>query len=276
MRNFRDLIGQKWADGRFVCVGLDTDSRKLPDHLEGTTLERMLAFNVAIAMAVQDFVAAFKLNLWFYLGQGEDGLKALIQTCEVLRRHDIPIILDGKFGDVKDTEVQAARFAYEVCGADAVTLNPYMGLEPLEPFLSDTNKFGFVLCRTSNPGAPEFQDQITGDGDKLFVTVARETFAHSATKDRMNCGLVVGATYPDEMAILRMAVPELVFLIPGVGKQGGDVRQVVRNSGLMDRKGAIVNSSSATIYASNGRDFEEAAHKAAKNLNEEILTVIEE
>jgi orotidine-5'-phosphate decarboxylase len=177
------------------------------------------------------------------------------------------VILDSKRGDVGNTAERYALEAFERYGADAVTVNPYLGGDSLEPFLKHENKGVVILCRTSNPGARDVQDLQVGSR-RLYHAIAEMVAQRWNT--RGNCMLVVGATYPRELAEIREIAGEIPFLVPGVGAQGGDVEAVVRNAKTADGSGLVVSSSRAVLYASNGDDFAEAAGNAAKSLRDEI------
>ena len=251
-----------------LCVGLDPDFAKLPDFLKNEPTPQF-AFNKAIIDATHDLVAAYKPNSAFYEGAGAAGVEELKMTCDYIRRYypDIPLILDAKRADIGNTNLGYAHYAFEYLGADAVTLHPYMGGEALKPFFEQKDKAVIILCRTSNPGAAEFQDLLV-DGEPLYMKVAKQFAAQWNYNE--NCLLVVGATYPDEMKAIRAAVGDMTFLVPGVGAQGGDVEKTVR-AGLNSRgMGMIINASRGVIFASDGEDFAAAARAAAQKLRDEI------
>lgn len=251
-----------------VCVGLDSDIQKIPKHIRDGE-HPQTTFNRAIIDATHDLVAAYKPNSAFYEARGEAGIEALKMTCDYLRETypEIVIILDAKRADIGSTNEGYARFAFDYLGADAITLHPYLGKEALKPFLDRENKGCIILCRTSNPGAGEFQD-LTKEGKPLYQIVAENVAKDWNYND--NCGLVVGATYPAELTIVRRIAPDLPFLIPGIGAQGGDVEKTVKAG--VDRYGkrAIINSSRSIIFASTGQDFAQIARKAAVTLKEEV------
>lgn len=246
-----------------VCVGLDTDPKLMPDGI--TVFE----FNKAIIDATCDLVCAYKPNFAFYEAMGNEGLDALRRTVEYVPAV-IPVIADAKRGDIGNTAKAYAEAIFGYFKFDASTVNPYLGFDSLEPFLQYYDKGIFILCRTSNPGAVDFQSLICEiDGKKmpLFEIVAQKV---SQWNTHGNIGLVVGATYPDELKIIRQSHPTLPILIPGVGAQGGDLPMAVRNG--VDAKGerAIINSSRQIIYASREKDFAVAARRAALTLRERI------
>lgn len=268
-RNFRDLLEARWASGTMVCVGLDTEEAKLPTSPDLGGRHAVADFNCRIFIATHDLVCAIKPNLGFYLGSGEEGVRELKSSFFYMNQVDprVPIIFDAKVGDIGKTNIAYARAAFEYLNADAITVNPYVGSEALQPFLEMKDKGIIVLCRTSNPGAGEFQDLIV-DGVPLYIHVARRV-AEKWNKNG-NCLLVVGATCPEELRAVRKEIGDMPILVPGVGTQGGDVEKVVM-AGMDSRGlGLIVNSSSAIIYASKGVDYAEAARRETLSLRDQI------
>lgn len=242
----------------WLCVGLDPVLEHLPEPARRAD-DPLASFGRAIVEATADLACAYKPNLAFWLAHGTAGLRALQAVLEAVPE-DIPVILDGKFGDIGHTAAAYARFAFDTLGADAVTVNPYLGLDGVRPFLEREDRGVFLLARTSNPSAPELQDRTVG-GEPLYEAVARLAEEWDARHPGA-CGLVVGATYPGELARLRAVVPGLPFLIPGLGAQGGDLEAAARYgpAGLL---GPVVNVSRAVLYASGGPDFADAARTAA-------------
>ncbi len=265
---------QKRADS-WLCIGLDTDAEKIPAGLRGRP-DAVLAFNRAIIEATSDLACAYKPNLAFYLSHGSAGLDALAQTVAAIPR-DIPIILDAKFGDIESSARAYARFAFDVVGADAVTVNPYLGADALAPFLSYANHAIFMLTHTSNPGASEFQDAFVATAapeampEPLFVQVAR---FGGTLKGHGEVGLVVGATYPEQLGDVREANPNAILLVPGVGAQGGSLEPVVEFGRNAAGIGPIVNASRSILYASSGSDFTDKARAAALKTRDEIRAKI--
>src|SRR5437868_2337701 len=247
-----------------VCIGLDAQAERLPAHLKGT--ERIFEFNKAIIDKTVDLVCAYKPNSAFYEAGGAAGIEQLKKTCDYLKAEypQLPIILDAKRADIGNTNDEYAKFAFDYLGADAITLHPYLGGEALQPFLNHKDKGMIILCRTSNPGAGELQDLKTG-GQKLFQLIAQRV--REGWNKNGNCLLVVGATYPAELAKLREIMGnEFTFLVPGVGAQGGDIEKTVQ-AGLNSRgQGIIVNSSREIIFASGGVDFAEVARRKTEQL----------
>jgi len=263
-------LREAWAQNdSLLCVGLDPDFDKLPPKFKDSKTP-YFDFNKAIIEATSDLVCAFKPNSAFYEARGADGIAELKQTCDYLReKHpEIPIILDFKRGDIGNTNQHYARFAFKYLGADAVTIQPYQGREAIQPFLDYKNKGIIVLCKTSNEGSGEFQDLAAGD-KKLYKQVA-ENVANEWNENN-NCLLVVGATYPEQLAEVRSLVGDnMVLLVPGLGAQGGAAGELVRAGVNSEGTGVIINSSRSILYASNGEEFAEAARAAATAARDEI------
>lgn len=270
---FVSKLENLWSQGNFVCVGLDSDYSKLPLHLkEGKTVDQaILEFNIAIIEATADLVCAYKPNIAFYEASGLEGLKALEETIKYIKQKypEIPIILDAKRADIGNTSRNYAKAIFEHLQVDAVTVNPYLGKDALLPFLEYKEKGIIVLVKTSNPGAGEFQDQIIERGNKPLYQVVAENVVKDWNKNG-NCGVVVGATYPEELKKVREIVGDIPILIPGLGDQGGTVQQVVEAGQDSRGWGMIINSSQSTIFASSGEDFAEAARVATRSLKEKI------
>ena len=245
-----------------VCVGLDTDPAKLPSHLPSGD-EGMRAFNEAVIRSTADLACAYKPNSAFYEARGAGGIDTLIQTVRIIPKH-IPVILDAKRGDIGNTARKYAEFAYDVIGADAVTVNPYMGYDAVKPFVRD-GKCVFVLCLTSNPGAGDFQF-LPLDGKPLFETVAEKALEWSKEGE---IGLVVGATRTGLLKRVRDIVGDMPFLVPGAGAQGGDVGSVIGECGGAAGS-LLINSSRGILYASGGEHFSDAARKSLASLRGDI------
>ncbi len=246
-----------------LCVGLDPDPERMPDKI-GT-----FEFNKAIIEATSDLVCAYKLNLAFYEAQGDEGLDALKRTVKYIP-DDIPAIGDAKRGDIGNTAKAYARAIFANFDFDATTVNPYLGFDSIEPFIEYQDKGVFILCRTSNTGALDFQSLRceTEHGYRpLFEIVALKAREWNTYG---NIGLVVGATYPEELRLIRQQHPDMPLLIPGIGAQGGDLALVVRYGVDAEGEKAIINSSRQILYASRGKDFARAARKAASELRDEI------
>lgn len=246
-----------------VCVGLDSEYEHLPQRFKTGALPQF-AFNRWIIEQTHHYASAYKPNIAFYEAQGIDGLRALEMTMQYLREQhpDILTICDAKRADIGSTNQGYVTAIFDRLGFDAVTLNPYLGREALAPFLSRTDKGCILLCRTSNPGAGEFQDLII-DGQPLWQVVA-ERVSKEWNKNG-NCMLVAGATYPDELKIIRALVGDMTLLVPGIGAQGGDVEQTVRAGLNAQGRGMIINSSRAIIFAD---DPTEAARSLRDAINQ--------
>jgi orotidine-5'-phosphate decarboxylase len=269
-RNFFDLLSAQWAQKKFLSVALDPDIEKIPEAVRAAGLgDSILAFNKHLIEVTKDIVCAYKLNAAFYEAHGEEGQKALETTIEFIREAapQLPIIMDAKRADIGNTNEGYVRAIFDRLRADAVTVHPYLGAEALEPFLAQKDKGIFVLCRTSNAGAKEFQD-LQIDGKPLYMHVARHV--NEEWNGNKNCGLVVGATYPEEMKAIRAVSDDLPFLVPGIGAQGGEVEKTVR-AGMNSRgEGIIITVARAVIYASAGKDFAKAAREKAMELDGDI------
>jgi orotidine-5'-phosphate decarboxylase len=251
-------------NGSLLCVGLDPDPAQMP-------VSDVAAFNRAIIEATAGLVCAYKPNLAFYEALGERGLAALRDTLAAIPP-DIPVIADGKRNDIGNTAKAYARALFDELGVDAATVNPYLGGDAVEPFLEREEKAAFILCRTSNPGARDLQDLLVtapggGEARPLFEMVAEMARRWNR---RGNVGLVVGATYPEELKRVRRLCPEMTFLVPGVGAQGGDVAAVIGNGLDKAGRGLIINVSRQVLYASREKDFAVAAAGAARQLRDEI------
>lgn len=249
-----------------LCVGLDPEAEKIPAHLR-TLPAPVFEFNRQIVDATAEFACCFKPQFAHYAALGaEDQLLATIRY--IHEQHPgLPVILDSKRGDIGSTATKYAQESFARYGADAVTVNPYMGFDTIEPYLQWTDRGVIVLCRTSNPGARDFQDLESG-GSKLYRHVAARVAKHPEAARQ--CMLVIGATYPAELAEIRAAVGDLPFLVPGVGAQGGDVAAAVRAGRTPDGFGLVINSSRGIIYAGGGEGFADAARAAARQLRDEI------
>ena len=284
--SFYKRLDSAWTrSGSMLCVGLDPDVARFPQTLRGD-VNNIEKFCKEIVDATGDLVCAFKPQIAYFAAVGAE--KQLENICEYIRARfpDVVLILDAKRGDIGDTAALYAREAFERYGADAVTVNPYLGTDSLEPFLSTPGKGTIVLCRTSNAGSSEFQS-LQVSGEALYLRVAR-TAAETWSKIG-ECALVVGATYPAELAQVRSIVGTMPILVPGIGAQGGDVDAVVRagastststpdssttsqstNTSATSRRGLVINSSRAILYASDGADFAATARKVALTTRDAI------
>lgn len=237
MSLFLKKLQKNWAEGRYFCVGLDTDAARLDLGVD------QYEFNRKIIDQTWDLVAAYKPNSAFYEAAGVAGYKALQKTIQYIHEKapEVLVILDAKRGDIGNTSQAYARAAFEELQADAVTLSPYMGQTSLQPFLDYADKGCFILCRTSNQGAGEFQDLDVG-GEPLFIRVAKQVSKNWNTN--RNCGLVVGATVSEALTKVRSVCPDLPILVPGVGEQGGSIKP---------ETGLLINVSRAVIFSENPR-----------------------
>jgi orotidine-5'-phosphate decarboxylase len=252
-----------------VCVGLDSEITKIPERFQQES-EPQFAFNRWIIEQTHPFAAAYKPNAAFYEARGEQGWTELRKTADYLReKHpDILTICDAKRGDMSSTNDAYVTAIFDVLGFDAVTLHPYLGSEGIRPFLDRADKGCIILCRTSNPGATEIQDLIV-DGRPLWQVVAEKVNRDWNTNH--NCMLVAGATYPDEMRQIRQIAGDMTFLVPGIGAQGGDIRQVVEAGLNSNGKGLIISASRSIIFADNPS---EAARTMRDQINQAIQQVI--
>lgn len=269
---FRQMLEDKWSKGNLVCVGLDSDPRKIPESVRrkyDSDADAIVAFNRAIVEATHDLVCAYKPNSAYYEALGKLGMEALRRTIVDINEiaSQVPVILDAKRADIGNTNEGYVSAVFDYLGADAVTVNPYLGAEALQPFLARADKGVIVLCRTSNPGAGEFQD-LSVNGEPLYQYVARRV-ATEWDKNH-NCALVVGATCPNELREVRALVGDMPILIPGIGAQGGDVEKTVSAGKDSRGKGMIVNGSRGIIFASKGEDFAEAARVETMKLRDLI------
>ncbi len=266
----------------YLCIGLDIVIANNPSPITYFD-EPMLPFARAIIEATSDLVCAYKPNLGFYLAEGAAGIVALERIVRLVPSH-IPIILDGKFGDIGNTAEAYARGAFEQFKADAVTLAPYMGSDSVKPFLKYADKGAFVLARTSNANAGEFQELAIGNeqsSDSQSPIANRQLFSRVALAANEwhadgpgACGLVVGATAPAEMQRIRELSPDLPFLIPGVGAQGGDLASAVKFGTTRDGLGPVINASRSILYASRQEDFAEAARTEALKIVEAMRAIL--
>jgi len=267
MSGFIGRLAQAWeTNDSLLCIGLDPEIERFPPHILAEA-SPIFHFNKSVIDATADLVCAYKPQFAHYAAyEAEDQLE---RTIEYIHRvyPDVPVILDAKRGDVGSTAERYAIEAFERYGADAVTVNPYLGGEALEPFLRHADRGVIVLCRTSNPGAGELQDLDVG-GRRLYQVVAE--LAARRWNSRGNCLLVVGATYPRELAEVRERVGDMPLLVPGIGAQGGDVAQAVRNGQTRAGTGLIISASRSVLYASTGPDFAAAARGAAEVLRAQI------
>ncbi len=260
---------EKWKqairrNNSLVCVGLDTDPAQLPASVRAKA-NPVLYFNQQIIDATCDLVCCYKPNFAFYNALGTDGLATLKRTLDHIPA-DIPVLIDAKVGDMRNTAEQYARAFYEVLGCDALTVTPYLGHDCVAPFTAYQDHTTFLVCLTSNPGADDFQKDHLGDRPLYEQVVAKAHKWNAAD----NIGLVVGATQPTGLARIRALAPDMPLLIPGIGAQSGDIAAAVKNGCDARGAGVLINSSRGILYASQSSDFAAAARQATLTLRDAI------
>lgn len=257
----KNLVRIQQENKSIICLGLDLDRKRVPqpycDSVKG-----MFDFAQRIIEATSDVVCAYKPNLAFYESLGAEGISLLKLITERIPAN-IPIILDAKRGDIGNTAAQYATFLFEQLRGDWVTLNPYMGYDSMRPFLEYKEKGIFVLCLTSNSGSKDFQ-MLQVDGKPLYQLVAEKV---AYWNKEQNCGLVVGATHPEQLEQIRQVAGEMPLLIPGVGAQGGALELAARAGTDNFRKPALINVSRSVLYASSDKDFAQRARQELEKLN---------
>ena len=265
--SFVDTLNAAWRrTNSLLCVGLDPEPSRFPGALANRP-DAIFEFCRTIVDATAPYASAFKPQIaYFAAHRAEDQLEALIAHIHG-RYPDLPVVLDAKRGDIGSTAEQYAREAFERFRADAVTVNPYMGFDSIEPYLEHEGKGVIVLCRTSNPGGSDLQFLDVG-GRPLYQVVAQ--LAAQKWNKSGQLGLVVGATFPKEIEVVRGIVGDMPLLIPGIGAQGGDVEATVRAGRTADNTGMMINSSRAILYAGNNEDYGQAAARAAEATRDKI------
>jgi len=267
---FNQQLQSAWASqGSMLCVGFDPDPKRLPASFQGKP-EGIFEFCREIADATADLVCSFKPQFAYFASQrAEAQLEKLIGHLKDKYPH-IPVILDSKRGDIGSTADQYALEAFERYGADAVTVNPYMGFDTIEPYLKHAGKGVIVLCRTSNPGGSDLQFLNVNSGEPLYLHVAK--LASQKWNGSGQISLVVGATFPEEIAKVRAIVGDMPLLIPGIGAQGGDIDATIKAGRILNTPGTgmIINSSRAILYASAGSDFAQAARDVAQSTRDAL------
>lgn len=267
----QQLFRQIRAKESFLCVGLDTDLKKVPQHLLGDE-DPIFAFNKAVIDATAPYCVSYKPNLAFYEAAGVKGWNALVKTVRYLRERypEQFLIADAKRGDIGNTSQMYARVFFQEMDFDAVTLSSYMGSDTAEPFYAYPGKWAVLLALTSNPSAQDFETLALAGGEMLYERVLRNSMSWGTEDNTM---YVVGATRAEQLERVRAIVPDHFLLVPGVGAQGGSLSEVAR-CGMNSRCGLLVNSSRGIIYASDGRDFAEAAGAAARQLQGEMAGLL--
>ena len=268
---FTQQLQSAWASqGSMLCIGLDPDPKRLPPSLQGKP-EGIFEFCREIADATADLACSFKPQFAYFASQGAEAqLEKLIAHLKN-KYPKIPVILDSKRGDIGSTAEHYAMEAFERYGADAVTVSPYMGFDSVEPYLRHAGKGVIILCRTSNPGGSDLQFlNVASSGEPLYLHVAK--LASQQWNGSGQISLVVGATFPEEIAKVRAVVGEMPLLIPGIGAQGGDIDATVKAGSIANKPGTgmMINSSRAILYASSGSDFAEAARKVAQSTRDAL------
>ena len=256
----------------FLCVGLDIDLDKVPEHIK-TTADPLFEFSKAIIDATAAYAVAYKPNIAFFETYGPDGMTSLKRVMDYLNENhpEIFTIADAKRGDIGNTATRYAKAYYETYNFDSITVAPYMGKDSVEPFLSFDEKYAIVLALTSNAGSSDFQTQEVG-GQMLYEKVIQTSTQWEGSERLM---YVVGATKASALKKIRTLIPNSFLLIPGVGAQGGSLTEVAEN-GLSDDVGLLVNSSRGVIYASQGKDYAAAAASAAHDLQAQMQTILED
>jgi orotidine-5'-phosphate decarboxylase len=263
--NFLDkLLAAQRRQHSLLCVGLDPDPSLLPEHLRGS-LDGILEFNRQIIDATKDIVCAYKPNLAFYETLGSRGWEILEQTRQLIPE-DIIAIGDAKRGDIGNTAERSASALFDHLQFDAVTINPYMGYDAVEPFVRNPDRGAFILVLTSNPGSKDFQ-RLKSGSRPVYEKVVRSAVKWNTNR---NIGLVVGATHPRELQRIRKLSHDVPILIPGIGKQGGDLRSAIKFGCSKNGELAIINAGRSILYASAGKEFAQAARIEAVKLRDEI------
>ena len=264
---FNDMVATTaHRNHSLLCIGLDPDPARIPSRFAGEK-DPIAAFCAAMIDATADLVCAFKPNSAFFEALGPRGGETLHRVIACVP-DGVPVILDAKRGDIGNTAAAYARAAFDELGAHAITLNPYLGGDALQPFLDYADRGCILLCKTSNPGSADLQDLSLANGRPLYLEVARR--AQTSWNHNHNVALVVGATFPAELRAVRDQCPDLPFLIPGIGAQGGDIAATVAAALDARREGVIISASRSVLFASAGDDAAVAARREARALRDAI------
>jgi orotidine-5'-phosphate decarboxylase len=271
--NYNEIVGHIKAKKSFLCVGLDSDLEKIPEFLKSSP-DPIFEFNKAIVDATHKQTVAYKPNMAFYECYGLAGWKSLEKTVDYIRSNypGMFLIADAKRGDIGNTSKMYAKTFFEVFDFDAVTVNPYMGIDSVTPFLEYKNRWVILLALTSNKGADNFQKQTLSNSKPLYIKVLEESLEWGTKENLM---YVVGATQSEMLSDVRKVVPNNFLLVPGVGAQGGELGQVAR-FGMNSNCGLLVNSSRQILYASNNSDFADAANREAVKVQSEMQHLLEQ
>jgi orotidine-5'-phosphate decarboxylase len=269
---FFTKLAERWAEGKFLCVGLDPDIQKMPKSLtteHGSIEDAIVAFNKGIIDATADVACAMKPNSAFYEAYGEEGLRALKKTAAYLAENypELPTILDAKRADIGNTNEKYAEAVFDELGFGGVTIHPYLGRTAIQPFLDRKDRGIFILVKTSNEGSAEFQDLLVGN-ETLYERISRAV--SDSWNQNWNCGVVVGATYPEELSKVRTIVGDMPILVPGIGAQGGDAKTAFNAAKNKNGTGVLIAVSRSIIYASDGPDFAEAARREAEKISNSL------
>lgn len=266
---FTDQLQNAWVEkNSLLTLGLDPDPSRFPAIFNGSDTA-FYDFCTGIVDACAPYVSAFKPQIAYFASVGAE--KQLENLCAYIKQNhpNLPIVLDAKRGDIGSTARHYAVEAFERYGADAVTVNPYMGMDSVEPYFEWADKGVIILCRTSNPGGSDLQFMPLADQTPLYLHVAR-LVTEKWNQTTGQCALVVGATFPEEIAKVRAIVGDMPLLVPGIGAQGGDIPATVQAGLNSKNTGMMINSSRAILYASQGSDWQEAAAEVAKNTRDAI------
>jgi orotidine-5'-phosphate decarboxylase len=258
------IVNAERTNNSLLCVGLDTDIKKLPDCIKKSA-DPIYEFNSRIIEKTKDIVSAYKINVAFYEALGKSGWETLEKTLALIPKN-ILSIADAKRGDIGNTSELYARAFFEKLTFDSITVNPYLGFDSIQPFLNFKDKGVIILALTSNKGSKDFQ-YLNIDGNTLYEKVVDKVLEWNVNS---NCAIVVGATHPDELKKLRKKAPALPFLIPGIGAQGGDLEATIKYGCDKNGELALINVSRGILYASSESNFDEKAREAAIKFNEEI------
>ncbi len=264
LKKLKDNIAK---NNSLLCIGLDTDIEKLPPHIKSQP-EPIFTFNKIIIDSTQNIVCCYKINIAFYLAFGTEGLMQLKKTIDYIHNQytNIPVILDAKWSDIGNTTKIYAQFTFEYLSVDAVTINPYLGSDSIEPFLNYKEKGIIIVCRSSNPKATDFQN-LQINNEPLYIKVAKKVVEWNSIHN--NCLIVVGPADLD-IKLIREIAPNMFFLVPGIGAQGGNLQKTLEYGLTKDKSGLIIHSARRIIYASSESDLGEKAQQKAQELRDTI------